>query len=30
VRSNPGEEWLNNTVHTARLVLEFAAVTPGR
>jgi hypothetical protein len=25
VRRNDGEKWLNNTVHTARLMLDFAA-----
>ena len=26
VRKTPGEQWLNNVVHTARLMLNFAAV----
>jgi len=29
VRSNPGEKWLNNTVHTARLMLDFAQRSTG-
>ncbi len=30
VRSNPGEKWLNNTVHTAKMMIDFGAAAPGR
>ena len=30
VRTTPGENWLNNTVHTARLMLDFAVSPAGK
>jgi hypothetical protein len=30
IRRSPGENWLNNTVHTSRLMLEFAESSVAR